>query len=95
MIILIHSNNHLPKSIGFMAQGAQLFGGAAGAGGAMNFMNMMGATGGIPSNVGDSMMGMGIQPSAGGPGMMGTVTPRGNDGNASITGSSMAESMDH
>ena len=75
-----------------MAQGAQLFGGAAGAGGAMNFMNMMGATG-IPSNVGDSMMGMGIQPSAGGPGMMGTVTPRGNDGNASITGSSMAGSI--
>jgi len=68
--------------IGFMAQGAALFGGAASG---ANFMSMMGG-GGIggmqqqQSNASDDMM-------------AGQVTPRGNDGNASITGSSMAGSL--
>ena len=68
--------------IGFMAQGAALFGGAAGG---ANFMSMMGGggVGGMQqqqSNASDDMM-------------AGQVTPRGNDGNASITGSSMAGSL--
>jgi hypothetical protein len=69
--------------IGFMAQGAALFGGAAGG---ANFMSMMGGGG-----VGGGMQQQ--HPSAPNDMMAGQVTPRGNDGNASITGSSMAGSL--
>lgn len=68
-----------------MAQGAALFGGAAGG---ANFMSMMGGGG-----VGGGMQQQQSNASAPNDMMAGQVTPRGNDGNASITGSSMAGSL--
>ena len=71
-------------TIGFMAQGAALFGGAAGG---ANFMSMMGG-GGV-----GGMQQQQSNASAPNDMMAGQVTPRGNDGNASITGSSMTGSL--
>ena len=77
------------RSTGFVAQGAQLFGGA---GGAMSFMNVAAAMGG--GGGGGAMGAAPAMTGAAGTGdpMMGTVTPRPHDG-SSMTGSSMAGSM--
>mmetsp|Transcript_23710 Transcript_23710/g.50747 ORF Transcript_23710/g.50747 Transcript_23710/m.50747 type:complete len:254 (+) Transcript_23710:131-892(+) len=80
----------------FVAQGAQLFGGA---GGSMDFMNMAALMGASGAGGGSASMGMpsiatggnGAGGAASLMGMPSMVTPRGNDG-ASMAGSSMAGS---
>ncbi|KAL9179561.1 hypothetical protein ACHAXT_008851 [Thalassiosira profunda] len=74
----------------FVAQGAQLFGGA---GGAMSFMNVAAAMGGGGGGGGATGAAPAMTAGAGtGDPMMGTVTPRPHDG-SSMAGSSMAGSM--
>lgn len=66
-----------------------------GAMGGSMFMNMFGG-GGQGGGGGDAHASTGMpNMNPGAPNMMGTVTPRGNDGPASISGSSMAGSMNN